>query len=109
MSWPQTSVGVKVSVPLSQDYWALSCVLSQSYRDRLEKFSSAIPSHEGERCPTCQPPEHCQSVIQTGIRDFYSDSLVNTDLNLVIDVTIFQRVMIHRSGATVCRESKPVC
>lgn len=42
-----------------------------------------------------------QSVIYTGIRGFYSDSFVNTDLDLVMDVTTLPRVMIHSLEATV--------
>lgn len=46
-----------------------------------------------------------QNMIHTGIRGLYSDSSVNTDLDLGIDVTILQRVVIHNSDATVCRVS----
>lgn len=36
------------------------------------------------------PQNNWQGVIHTGTRGFYSDSFLITDLDLVIDVTIFQ-------------------
>lgn len=40
------------------------------------------------------------SVVCTGIRGSYSDSFVNTDLDLVMDVTTLPRAMIHSLEAT---------
>lgn len=51
------------------------------------------------------PPDHWQGVIHTGTRGFYSDSLVNTDLGLVIGITTLQRIVVHSLEVTIFRES----